>query len=237
MTRDVWRTMTGVSALVLILLPHSSPGEPSWRPLPPADTNFSVLQDLESWIGSSAAIAALSAGKMPAGLRRAIAEQSSSFEVFRSLNDDVARRRQVDRLPYGAEIFRFAERFDVDPLLLAALVETESNFSAHAVSPRGAVGLVQLMPETALDYGVSDLEDPAANLELGARYLGEQIRRFDGNLELALSAYNAGPQSVSRHDGMPPYSETRRFVDKVLSIYVRHCSSLWTESSARAFLD
>lgn len=134
--------------------------------------------------------------------------------------------------PYQRLIERVAARHKLEPRLLAALVEVESARDAEAVSRAGAIGLAQLMPTTALRFGVEDITDPADNLDGGARYLAWLIRRFDGNLPLALAAYNAGEGAVDRYRGIPPYRETQGFVRRVLS--KAGLSHLLTGSMARA---
>jgi len=114
-----------------------------------------------------------------------------------------------------------AGRAGVDPALLSALVQAESGYRADAGSPAGARGLTQLMPGTARGLGVTDVLDPAQNLAGGARYLRQQLDRF-GDMRLALAAYNAGPGAVTRHGGVPPYTETRAYVDRVLGLYDRN---------------
>ena len=108
---------------------------------------------------------------------------------------------------------------NVDPALLDALVATESDYNPSAVSNKRAVGLTQLMPDTARGLGVTNPFDPAQNLQGGAKYLSQLISRFDGNLTNAIAAYNAGPGAVDRHGGVPPYKETRAYVDRVLGLY------------------
>ena len=112
-----------------------------------------------------------------------------------------------------------AQRHGLDPELVLAVVAVESNFKPDAVSPKGAQGLMQLMPGTAREMGVADPLDPAANLDGGAKYLQSLIERYDGNVEKALAAYNAGPTAVERHNGVPPYKETQQYVKKVLKKY------------------
>ncbi|MEB3236415.1 MAG: lytic transglycosylase domain-containing protein [Candidatus Sericytochromatia bacterium] len=120
----------------------------------------------------------------------------------------------------GAGAFRdaiaaAARHQGVDPRLLEAVVEAESGGNPSAVSSKGAMGLMQLMPSTARALGVSRPLDPVQNLEGGARYLAEQLRNF-GSVEQALAAYNAGPQAVRRHGGVPPYPETNNYVTKIM---------------------
>jgi soluble lytic murein transglycosylase-like protein len=112
-----------------------------------------------------------------------------------------------------------AKRHGLDPALVLAVVSVESGFRPDAVSRKGAQGLMQLMPGTAKDLGVKDALDPAANLDGGTRYLNALLRQYDGDLKRALAAYNAGAGAVKRHGGVPPYRETRDYVQKVLERY------------------
>jgi hypothetical protein len=112
-----------------------------------------------------------------------------------------------------------AKRHGLDPALVLAVVSVESGFRPNAVSRKGAQGLMQLMPGTAKDLGVKDALDPAANLDGGTRYLNALLRQYDGDLKRALAAYNAGAGAVKRHGGVPPYRETRDYVQKVLERY------------------
>ena len=106
--------------------------------------------------------------------------------------------------------------------LLRAVIVVESGFNPRAVSKRGAVGLMQLLPATARRYGVRDPYDPEQNIRAGARYLGDLLLRFDSNLELALAAYNAGEAAVERYGRrVPPYPETLNYVPNVISVYRR----------------
>ena len=112
-----------------------------------------------------------------------------------------------------------ARRHGLDPALLRAVVSIESNFRAEAVSPKGAQGLMQLMPATAASLGVRDAFDPADNVDAGSRHLASLLASYGGDLRKALAAYNAGAGAVARHGGIPPYRETRDYVDKVLKRY------------------
>lgn len=122
---------------------------------------------------------------------------------------------------YTAKIAELSARFDLSPSLLEAVVWQESRWRENAVSPVGARGLAQLMPGTARYLGV-DSNDPFQNLEGGARYLREQLDRFDGNLEKALAAYNAGPGRVERAGGIPNIRETKQYVAAIIGRLANH---------------
>ena len=122
---------------------------------------------------------------------------------------------------YAAKVREVSERFDLSPTLIEALVWQESRWRETAVSHAGARGLAQLMPGTARDLGV-DPDDPMQNLEGGARYLREQLDRFDGDLEKALAAYNAGPGRVIRANGIPNIRETRHYVAAIMGRLSNH---------------
>ena len=111
-----------------------------------------------------------------------------------------------------------AARYQVDPRLVAAVAQTESGGNQEAVSPAGAVGVMQLMPETAAGLGVNPY-DKRQNIAGGAKYLRQMMDTFGGDVQKAVAAYNAGPQAVKEYNGIPPYRETQDYVNKVLDIY------------------
>lgn len=111
-----------------------------------------------------------------------------------------------------------AARYQVDPRLVVAVAQTESGGNQEAVSPAGAVGVMQLMPETAAGLGVNPY-DKRQNIEGGAKYLRQMMDTFGGDVQKAVAAYNAGPQAVKEYNGIPPYRETQDYVNKVLDIY------------------
>lgn len=134
---------------------------------------------------------------------------------------DPARHAAAIPPRYSAKILELAARFDLSPALLEALVWQESRWNENARSPVGAQGLAQLMPGTARYLGVNP-NDPYANLEGGARYLREQLDRFDGDLEKALAAYNAGPGRVERANGIPNIRETKQYVAAIMGRLANH---------------
>ena len=112
-----------------------------------------------------------------------------------------------------------AHDLGLDPHLLDLMIRVESGYNARAVSPKGARGVMQLMPETARMYGVDNAFNAYQNIRAGARYFKDLLDRFGADVSLALAAYNAGPEAVERHGGVPPYDETRSYVSAILSAY------------------
>ncbi len=129
------------------------------------------------------------------------------------------RLPQGDTGPYVQEIRDAAERYGVPIRLVSAVIRAESGFNPRAVSPKGAQGLMQLMPTTAATLGVRNSFDPRQNIDGGVRHLRGLIDRFPNNLPLALAAYNAGEKAVVQYRGIPPYPETQDYVTKVLYFY------------------
>jgi soluble lytic murein transglycosylase-like protein len=128
-----------------------------------------------------------------------------------------AERSLLDGTPYADIIASLSEAHGVNPMLVSALIQVESGYRPRARSPRGAMGLMQLMPSTAREYKVRNPFEPKANIEGGIRHLKSLIDRF-GVVEMALAAYNAGEGAVTKFKGIPPYRETRNYVARILSL-------------------
>lgn len=123
---------------------------------------------------------------------------------------------KLETVPYGQLIESLARVHGVDPYLVKALVQVESNYRPRARSPKGAMGLMQIMPATARQYSVSNPFDPKSNLEAGIKHLKTLLNRFE--VSVALAAYNAGEGAIQKFGGIPPYRETRNYVRKVLAL-------------------
>ncbi|MGC2265875.1 MAG: lytic transglycosylase domain-containing protein [Candidatus Acidiferrales bacterium] len=119
--------------------------------------------------------------------------------------------------PYANLIHAAAQKHGLEEDLIVRVIAMESNFNPRAVSRRQALGLMQLLPQTAAHYSVADIFDPAQNIDAGAHYLRDLLTRYRGNLTLALAAYNAGPEMVERYGGIPPFRETQNYVRQITS--------------------
>ncbi len=157
-------------------------------------------------------------------------ENTGAFRLSGTGTNAISRRpakenvvpvtRLADK-PFSAQIDRAARRAAIDPALVHAVIQVESGYDPRARSPKGAAGLMQVMPETALRYGVTNAgRDPEGNLKAGTRYLSDLLKLFDNRLDLALAAYNAGEKAVIRYRmRIPPYRETEQYVPAVLAKY------------------
>jgi Transglycosylase SLT domain len=137
--------------------------------------------------------------------------------VAEALDETIPADGLLEATPYGEIISAISEAHGVDPLLVRALIQVESNYRPKAKSPRGAMGLMQLMPSTAREYKVRNPFDPRANIEAGIKHLKALLDRL-GSTEMALAAYNAGEGAVTRFNGIPPYRETRDYVTRILAL-------------------
>ncbi len=146
------------------------------------------------------------------------------------------RSMSIDRDGVDQLVQEAAERHRVDPALVRAVIETESNWNPGAYSSKGAIGLMQLIPTTAQRFGANDAFNPKQNVDAGVRYLKTLLERYNGNLDLALAAYNAGEGAVDRAHGIPAYRETRNYVQKVQNAYYRpgsgHLESAYVRTNA-----
>jgi hypothetical protein len=165
----------------------------------------------------------------PGGYADVPTEDIAAFETEEIIPPPVAPTPAVTTAPItsgpmslGEMVQDASQRNRVDAELILSVIRAESAFRSNAVSPKGALGLMQLMPQTAAQLGVRDALDPAANVEGGTRYLRQLLDRYNNDVTKALAAYNAGPEHVDQYRGIPPYSETRAYLVKVITDFNRH---------------
>jgi soluble lytic murein transglycosylase-like protein len=152
-------------------------------------------------------------------------------------NREILRDRAVSSAELDSIIQAAAQRHNVDPNLVRAVIKVESNFKPRAVSPKGAMGLMQLMPATARNLNVSNAFDPEQNVNAGVRHLRELLDSYQGDVSLSLAAYNAGSGAVARSKGVPPYSETRQYVRRITELYGEKRSAVGGSGPIRVYRD
>lgn len=139
------------------------------------------------------------------------------------------------RKPYDDIVVDVAQNFRVPPELVHSIIKAESNYDAWAISGKGAMGLMQLMPLTAKQYQVMNVFDPRQNIEGGVKYLVDLIKLYEGDTRHVLAAYNAGQEAIKRYGGIPPYRETKNYIAKVMAAYPK--SKITTRTKIYAFYD
>ena len=160
--------------------------------------------------------------RAPASARYEIIRYSSSCYACNPLSSIDWHGVPLQLNAFRDEIRSAADKYGVDPALVRAVIHAESAFSPRAKSKKGAIGLMQLMPETAKDMGVADVLSPRENILGGVRYLAWLLEKNGGNTLLATAAYNAGPGAVERYNGIPPYEETQTYVKRVRILHNRY---------------
>jgi soluble lytic murein transglycosylase-like protein len=215
-TKHVWRkamTFASRSAAVLVSIPLAFAA----FDIPTSAMNIKIVgQSVEELRAVENAVMAHTSARLPIFTTPAVRKQflaPSSEE--RSLTLDMFKEAYfAEHVPYGAIIFREAQKNDLSPELVAAMVHTESDFRPKLVSSKSAQGLMQIVPDTARILGIRDPFDPEQNIAAGTKYFRYLLNRFD-NETVALAAYNAGEGNVERFGGIPPFAETREYIAKV----------------------
>jgi hypothetical protein len=162
---------------------------------------------------------------------RVLKEQKTAAKQARAEEGAVSSVRSQD---YSSYVQQAAAKYEIEPDLIHAVIKTESNGNQRAVSRKGAMGLMQLMPSTAYDMNVVNPFNPEENIEGGTKYLRQLLEKFNGDLTLALAAYNAGPKTVEKYGNVPPISETKQYVKKIISLFKGKNSYSFSDSARQA---
>lgn len=190
-------------------LVYWSRSEHKWKPVPsPSPAMMKAARRAAQEVSSFVAAAPARAASV------------KEYEPVSPDTADLVRGRQITSESVDNAIEAAASRHGVDPNLVRAIIKVESNFNPRAVSRKGALGLMQLMPRTAQSMNVTNAFDPDQNVDAGVRHLKSLLDNYNGNLELSLAAYNAGSAAVERNGGVPPYRETQDYVRKITGLYM-----------------
>ncbi len=169
-----------------------------------------------------------SSKKPPEGVRaRVFTAKSSKFSWYRSNSGAIVPKSQLFLTKYSEIVKQAAKSHGLNEGLIRAVIHAESAFNPRAVSHKGALGLMQLMPSNLRPYGVKDPFSPQQNIHGGSKLLSRLLRKYDGDVKLALAAYNAGEGAVEKYKGIPPYSETQKYVRRVIELQQRYSSRLY----------
>jgi soluble lytic murein transglycosylase-like protein len=194
------------------------------RPPRQAEQMTTVRTDVAQSTTAARSPKPVAAGDVPAGVtllpRRTAPAQPTFQQRLASVVREEASTKQVSKAASSSTRFepliqKYATKYGVDPALVRAVIQVESNWNPNAVSKAGAKGLMQLMPDTAKAAKVSDPFDPEQNVRAGVEQLAWGLRKYGGNVQLTLAAYNAGPGAVAKYGGVPPYEETQRYLKLV----------------------